>query len=77
MRQSGDVFEIRIVGLDIFVEVLNDEADEARPVLRKVDDLLAKVNASTDPDDDVFNEVVAVAKALVLEQLGLAVLDLD
>ena len=57
--------------------MLDDEADEAGPVLSEVNDLLAKVDAGTDADDDVFDEVVAVAKALVLEQFGLAVLDLD
>lgn len=75
--QSGDVFEVRIVGLDVFVEVLDNEVDEAGPVLGKVDNLLADVDAGTDADDDIFDEVVAVAEALILEQFCLAVLEFD
>ena len=75
--QSGDVFEVRIVGFDIFVEVLDNEVDEAGPVFSKIYNLLADVNAGTDADDDIFDEIVAVPEALILEQFCLAVLEFD
>jgi hypothetical protein len=33
----------------------------------QVNDLLAEVGVGTDADDDIFDEVIAVAEALVLE----------
>ncbi len=43
----------------------------------QVDDLLAEVGVGTDADDHIFDEVIAVAEALVFEQLCLGLSDLN
>ena len=42
----------------------------------EIDDLLSQLDVGTNGDDDVFDEIVAVAEALILEQLCLGLLDL-
>ena len=75
-HQLGDVSEERVIGLNVLVKALHHEGGEGGLLFCEVDDLLAQLDVGTNGDDDVFDEIVAVAEALILEQLCLRLLDL-
>ncbi len=77
MHEFGDVLGIGVVGLYIFVEAVDDEVDEGGLFLSEVDDVDAQGGIGADADDDVLDEVVAVAEAFVLEELSPALPDFD
>ena len=75
-HQLGDISKERVVGLYVLVEALHHEGGERGLLFCEVDDLLSQFDVGTNGDDDVFDEIVAVAEALILEQLCLGLPDL-
>lgn len=60
-----DIPEERIIGFDILVKALHDEAGECGLLLCEIDDLLPQLDVGTYSNDDIFDEIVAVPEPFI------------
>ena len=72
----SDILEIRIIGLYILIEAIDDKMNDIGSFLGQVNDLFAELYVGADGQDDILDEVVAVVKAVLLQQFSIGVEDL-
>ena len=72
----SDILEIRIIGLYILIEAIDDKMNDIGSFLGQINDLFAELYVGADGQDDILDEVVAVVKAVLLQQFSIGVEDL-